>query len=209
MGGPSQQEENLQHEQAAETQQYMAQQSTLYGESQALQATLTPMLEKEISNPTGFSPQEMADLNASNVNMTGAQYANVQKQLNATNASQNMAGLTSGVGAAETAALKSSAAGTVALNAQSTQLANAQLQTQNKNTAQSQLLGLQSGQAGQAISQGGLETNSENAAFGQAKQIQQQNNSDTMSGVLGGLTGAAFGAAGTGVSQIGSGNFGW
>lgn len=178
----------------------MAQQSTLYGQSQALQATLTPMLEAEISNPTGFSPTELADLNASNINTTGAQYANVQKQLNATNASSNMAGLTSGVGAAESAALKGSAAGTVALNAQSTQLANAQLQTQNKNMAQSQLLGMQSGQAGQAISQGSLETQSEGSAFGQASTEQQQS-SQLMNSVLGGLTQAGVGAASAGLGN--------
>src|ERR1700677_1261185 len=194
MGGPSQAEETLQEQQAAEPSSYMSQQSTLFGESQALQQTLTPMLQQEISNPTGFSPQELSDLNASNINTTGAQYANVQKQLNATNASQNMAGLTSGVAAGETASLKSAAAGTVALNAQSTQLANAQLQTQNKNMAQSQLLGMQSGQGSQAISTGSLETQSNNAAFGEADTIQQQNNSSSLGGVLGGLTGAAFGA---------------
>jgi hypothetical protein len=193
VGGPSQAEYSLQESQAAETQSYMAQQSTLYGESQALQATLTPLLEKEISNPTGFSPQELSDLNASNVNTTGAQYANVQKQLNATNASQNMAGLTSGVASAETAALKGSAAGTVALNAQSTQLANAQLQNTNKNIAQSQLLGMQSGMGSQAISQGSLENQSNQNAFGEASTIQQQNSQSGVQGILGGVLGAAAG----------------
>jgi hypothetical protein len=195
MGGPSQQEYNLQQEQAAETKAYVAQQSTLFSESQALQATLTPMLEKEISNPTGFTPQQMADLNANNINTTGAQYANVQKQLNATNASSNMAGLTSGVGAAETAALKGSAASTVSLNAQSTQLANAQLQNTNKNIAQQQLVGMQSGMGSQAISQGSLENQSNQSTFNEANTIQQQNNSDMLNSVLGGAVGAASGAA--------------
>src|SRR5580692_5509602 len=106
MGGPSQSEQQLQQAQAAETQAYMNQQATTYGESQQLLQTLQPMLQAQISNPTGFTPQELADLNASNVNTTGAQYANVQKQLNLANSSENMAGLTSGVAAGETAALK-------------------------------------------------------------------------------------------------------
>jgi hypothetical protein len=208
MSGPSQAEQTLQTEQAAETQQYMSQQSTLYGESQALQATLTPLLESEINNPTGFSPQELADLNASNVNTTGAQYANIQKQLNLSNSSNNMAGLTSGVAAGETAALGSTAAGTVASNAQNTQIANAQLAQQNKTNAQSELLGLQSGESGAAIQTGQVENTSENNAFGQAYQEQQQS-SQLMNGILGGLVQAGMGQAGSGVSMIGSGNFGW
>jgi hypothetical protein len=213
MSGSSAQEEQLQSEQAQETQQYMAQQSTLFSESQALSATLTPLLEAQINNPTGFSPQELAALNASNVNTTGAQYANVQKQLNLANSSNNMAGLTSGVAAGETAALGSAAAGTVATNAQNTQLASAQLAQQKQQTAQSELLGLQSGQAGEAISEGQVENQSENNAFNQAYQIQQQTNSDFLNSMLGGVAGgiasAGVGQLGTAVSTIGSGNFGW
>lgn len=208
MGGPSPEEEQLQSEQAAETQQYMLQQGTLYGESQSLQATLAPLLESEIKNPTGFSAQELADLNASNVNTTGAQYANVQKQLNLVNSSNNMAGLTSGVVAGETAALQGAAAGTVATNSQNTQIANAELQQQNKATAQSELLGLQSGQAGEAISEGQVENQSESNSFNQAYQEQQQS-SQLMNGILGGLVQTGIGVAGSGVSTLGSGNFGW
>jgi hypothetical protein len=208
MSGSSPEEEQLQSEQAAETQQYMMQQGTLYGESQSLQATLAPLLESEIKNPTGFSAQELADLNASNVNTTGAQYANVQKQLNLVNSSNNMAGLTSGVAAGETAALQGAAAGTVATNSQNTQIANAELQQQNKATAQSELLGLQSGQAGEAISEGQVENQSESNSFNQAYQEQQQS-SQLMNGILGGLVQTGMGVAGSGVSTLGSGNFGW
>lgn len=212
MGGPSQAEQELQTEQAAETQQYMQQQGTLYGEQQQLLATLSPLLQQEISNPTGFSPQELADLNASNINTTGAQYANVQKQLNLRNSSANMAGLTSGVAAGETAALQSAAAGTVSSNAENVQLQNAQLQQQNKNTAQSELLALQSGLGGQAVSMGQVENQSESNAFNQAYQEQQQS-SQLMNGILGGLVqagvGAATGEAGTAMSMLGSGNWGW
>ncbi len=212
MPGPSSEEKQLQSEQAAETQQYMAQQSTTFGESQDLLKTLQPMLQAQIANPTGFTPQELADLNASNVNTTGAQYANVQKQLNLTNASNNMAGLTSGVAAGENAALKGEAAGTVATNATNTQLANAQLAQQKQQTAQQDLLSLQSGQGGQAISLGQVENTSENNAFNQASTEQQQS-SQLMNGILGGLVntgiGVATGGLGTAVSQIGSGNFGW
>jgi hypothetical protein len=164
----------------------MQQQSTLYGESQQLQQTLTPLLENEINNPTGFSPQELADLNANNVNVTGAQYANVQKQLDLANTSNNMAGLTSGVAAGETAALKGAAAGTVASNAVNTQIANDTLAEQNKTNAQSELLGLESGSTGAAISEGQVENQSESSAFGQAATEQQQS-SQLMNGILGGL----------------------
>lgn len=208
MGGPSQQEQTLQAEQAQEVSQYMSQQSTLFGESQALQATLTPLLENEINNPTGFSPTELAELNASNVNTTGAQYANVQKQLNLQNASQNMAGLTSGVQSAENAQLKSAAAGTVASNASNIQLQSSQLAQQKAQTAQSELMALQSGEGGEAVSLGNVENQAESSAFGQAEQMQQQS-SQLMTGILGGLVNTGIGEAGTAVSTVGSGNFGW
>ena len=201
MGGPSQAEQTLQKEQAAETQQYMVQQSTLYSESQALQATLTPLLESEINNPTGFTPQELADLNASNVNTTGAQYANVQKQLNLANSSNNMAGLTSGVAAGETAALKGAAAGTVASNATNVQIANAQLAQTNKTNAQSELLGLESGDTGAAISEGQVENQSENQSFNQAYQEQQQS-SQLMNGILGGLVNTGISLGGQALGAV-------
>jgi hypothetical protein len=200
MGGPSQAEQTLQTEQAAQTQQYMAQQSTLFAESQDLQATLKPLLENEINNPTGFTPTELADLNASNVNTTGAQYANVQKQLNLTNASQNMAGLTSGVAAGETAALKGEAAGTVATNATNVQLASDKLATEKSQTAQGELLALQSGQAGQAISLGQVENQSNQTAFNEASTEQQQS-SQLMNGILGGLINTGTQALSAGVGD--------
>jgi hypothetical protein len=186
MGGPSASEQQLQSEQAQETQQYMAQQSQTYAESQALFQTLSPLLENEINNPTGFNAQELAQLNASNVNTTGAQYANVQKQMNLANSSNNMAGLTSGVAAGETSALQGAAAGTVATNANNIQLQSAQLAQEKAQNAQGQLLALQSGQGGEAISLGQVENTSENNAFNQAYQEQQQS-SQLMNGILGGL----------------------
>jgi hypothetical protein len=201
MGGPSQAEQQLQEEQAAETQQYMAQQATTFAESQSLYATLSPLLQKEINNPTGFSAQELADLNASNVNTTGAQYANVQKQLTLANESNNMAGLTSGVAAGETAALGSAAADTVATNATNVQLANAELAQQKQQTAQSELLALQSGQGGEAISLGSVENTSENNAFQQASTMQQQSNQLGMS-ILGGVMGAGSSFLSGGASTL-------
>lgn len=212
MGGPSQSEQNLQQQQAAETTAYMNQQATQFQESQALYQTLAPLLQNEINNPTGFSAQELSQLNASNINTTGAQYANVQKQLNLANSSANMAGLTSGVQAGESAALQGAAAGTVASNASNIQLQSAQLAQQKSAQAQSELMGLQSGQTGAAISTGKNEIGSESSAFNQAYQEQQQS-SQLMNGILGGLTNAAVGAAtgglGTWVSTMGSGNYGW
>lgn len=198
MGGPSQEEKNLQQEQAAQTAQYMQQQSTVFAQSQALQAQLAPLLQSEINNPVGFSATELADLNASNVNTTGAQYANVQKQLNLANSSNNMAGLTSGVQAGENAQLQGMAANTVASNAQNTQLQSAQLAQQKAQTAQSEMLALQSSQGGQAISLGQVENQSQNQAFNQAYQEQQQS-SQLMSGILGGLVNTGLGVATSGI----------
>jgi len=207
LGGPSQAEQTLQQEQAAETQQYMTQQSTLFAENQDLISTLKPLLESEINNPVGFTPQELADLNASNVNTTGAQYANVQKQLNLSNASNNMAGLTSGVAAGESAALKGAAAGTVATNATNVELANANLAQQKSQTAQSELLSLESGTGGQAVSMGQVENQSEQNAFNQAYQEQQQS-SQLMNGILGGLVQAGTSYLSGGLSNIaGGGSF--
>jgi|SRR5271157_1358296 len=212
MGGPSAAETQLQQEQAQETAQYIQQQNTLYSEQQTLLSTLTPLLESEINNPTGFSAEELATLNASNVNTTGAQYANVQKQLNLRNASTNMAGLTSGVAAGETAALQGAAAGTVATNASNIQLTSAELAQQKSQTAQSELLALRSGLGGEAVSMGQVENQSQNQAFQQAYTEQQQS-SQLMQGILGGVINAGIGIGtgelGTAVSTLGSGNFGW
>jgi hypothetical protein len=201
MGGASSAETQLQQEQAQQTAQEIQQQQTQYAESQALYATLAPQLEQMMQNPTGFTAQEMADLNASNVNTTGAQYANVQKQVNLANASNNMAGLTSGVAAGETAALGNAAAGTVATNAQQVQLQNAQLQQQNKQAATSELMALQSGQGGMAIGIGNTENTSENNAFQQASTIQQQNG-QMMNSILGGVMGAGSSFLSGGASAI-------
>ena len=182
MGGPSDTQVNLMHEQAQLVQNEIMQQSQQYAESQYLFNTLQPILLEQRANPTGFSAQELADLNASNVNTTGAQYANVQKQLNLRNSSENMAGLTSGVAAGETAALQSSAAGTVASNASRIQIENAQLAEQKRQSATSELLALQSGQGGMAIGIGNTENRAEQQAYEQANQVNQQQ----------GITGSPF-----------------
>jgi hypothetical protein len=199
VGGPSSAEQELQQEQAAQTKQYMEQQSTLFSQQQDLFQTLSPLLQSEINNPVGFTPQELADLNASNVNTTGAQYANVQKQLNLQNASQNMAGLTSGVAAGERASLQGAAAGTLATNAQNTQIASAELAQQKSQAAQSELMALQSGQGGMAVSMGQVENQSQKQAFDQAYQEQQQS-SQLMNGILGGLVQTGLGIATGGIS---------
>lgn len=204
MGGPSAEEKELQREQAAQTKAYIAQQNTVFSESQDLLKILQPMLEKEIANPAGFTPQELADLNASNINTTGAQYANVQKQLNLANASNNMAGLESGVAAGEKASLMGEAAGTVASNAANTQIANAQLAQQNKQLAQQDLMSLQSGQGGQALSLGQIQTNSNQTAFNEAKTIQQQS-TGLLGGILGGLVNTGLSLATGGLSNLAKG----
>lgn len=207
MGGPSQEERDMQALQAQATRQYLQQQTQLYGEQQELMQFLKPILEQEIQNPTGFSAEEMATLNASNVNTTGAQYANVQKQLNLVNSSRNMAGLTSGVQAAENAGLQSAAAGTVASNASNIQLASAQLAENKRATAQSELLALQSGLGGQAVSMGQVQNQAESQAFQQAYTMQQQS-SQLLSGILGGLVNTGIGFLGGGLSNIlGGGSF--
>jgi len=186
MGGPSSEEKTLQKEQAQQTQQYIAQQSTLFSESQDLMKTLKPVLEAQIANPTGFSAEEMAQLNAANVNTTGAQYENVQKQINLVNANENMKGLTSGVAASEAAGVANLAAGTVASNASNIQTQSEQLAEQKRATAQSELLGLESGTAGNAISTASVENQSQSQAFQQAYQEQQQS-SQLMNTIVGGL----------------------
>lgn len=201
MGGPSASEQELQAEQAAATAQYMHEQTVNYGEQQQLFASLQPLLMNEINNPVGFNATELAELNASNINTTGAQYANVQKQLNLRNASANMAGLTSGVSAAETAALQNAAAGTVATNASNIQLQSAQLAQQKQQTAQAQLEALEANAGGQAVSMGQVENQSENQAFQQAYTMQQQS-SQMLSGILGGLVNAGIGAATGGLGTM-------
>lgn len=178
---------------------YMEQQAQLYGQQQDLLAYLTPLLQQEISNPVGFSAEELANLNASNVNTTGAQYANIQKQLNLANSSRNMAGLTSGVAAGETAALQSAAAGTVATNASNINLASAQLGQQKSQIAQGQLLAMQSGLGGEAISMGQLTNQANKLAFDETV-TRNALSSQLMNGILGGLANAGLGIATGGIS---------
>jgi|HubBroStandDraft_6_1064221.scaffolds.fasta_scaffold02778_6 hypothetical protein len=175
------------HEQATQVGQEIAQQATQFQESQALYSTLAPQLEQMMQNPTGFSAQELADLNATNVNVTGAQYASAQQQTNLVNSSENMAGLTSGVAAGEGAALRSAAAGQVASGATNIRLQNAQLQQQNKQAATSELMALQSGQGQMAIGIGNTENNAEQNAFSQANTVNQQQDALTQSLIGAGL----------------------
>ena len=213
MGGPSASEQQLASEQAQLVQQEIGQQAQQYSNSQALYAVLAPQLQQMMSNPTGFSAQELADLNATNVNVTGSQYANVQKQMNLANSSQNMAGLTSGVAAGESAALQGAAAGQVASGATNIQLQNAQLAQQKQQAATSELLALQSGQGQMAIGIGNTENAAQQNAFQQANTVNQQGafggplGQALLGGVIGGVSNL-MGAAGASVgADVGIGGF--
>lgn len=225
-GGASKEEKAAAAEQKALTQQqaqYTAQlqqqQSQLFQEDQALYNYLAPQLQAQIQNPAGFTAQEMADLTANNINTTGQQFANAQKQVNLQQATQNMAGLPSGVAAQTNAMLQGAAAGQVAQGQGQINLANSELEQQNKQTATAELLGLESGTgglssafAGQSNQGMGVASSSNQAYFNQAQTMATQG-SQFWTGLLGGIVGTGLDALTGGVvggfgSMASGGGFG-
>jgi hypothetical protein len=204
-------ETTLQQQQAQESQALQNDFNKQFGEQQNfVQNFLKPQLESMYLNPTGFGATALADLDANLVNTTGAQAANARQAANASFATNNMAGLPSGVEQAIQSQINSAAGNTVASGKTQIQLANQQYKNQQQMTA---LSGLQNipGMLGAAPQVGGLLTGANQAAFGEAKTIYDQNQAGNFwgnlgQGLLGGAINAGAGILTGGLSNILQGN---
>jgi hypothetical protein len=192
--GPSQAEQQAQQQASMESGQLLADFQTQFAEQQGyLNQFLVPQLQSMFLNPQGFGPTAMADLEASLVNTTGAQAANAKQNSQAAFATNNMAGLPSGVEQAIQSQISSAAGNTVATGTNQINLANQQYKNQQQMTA---LAGLQNvpQMFGMTPGTGGLLTGANQNAFNQANTINQQSIAGDFWGNLGqGLLGGLIG----------------
>jgi glutamate dehydrogenase/leucine dehydrogenase len=166
-----------------------------------LHGFLLPQLEGMVTNPQGFGATAVSDMNAALMNNVATQWGSARQQANQALATQNAAGLPSGVGAVINSQLGSSAAGEVAGGMTNIQLANEQAKLQQQQNALSmvpgtvQLLGALP-QSASAM----LQANQNR--FGQQYQMAQQGSQwmNILGGVLGAGTQAGLAALTGGAS---------
>lgn len=185
-----------------------------FAQQQSLLNFLTPQLESMAKNPQGFGATELAALQSNLINQVGQATTSAQQETNRQFATQNEAGLPSGVKAMTDAQILSSAAGARAGGLTNIALANEQLKTQQQQYALSELSGPVAGltlatPSGAGASLSGLSAasasnqgagNLNNQAFQQATQVQQQGG--LWKNILGGLMGAGLNFATGGLSNI-------
>ena len=141
----------------------------------------------------GFSAQTLAALNTSAIDTTAGNFRNAQQATNNANAARGTgSGLETGTQAQENATIASQAAGQLSTQQQQIQLANQNQAQQNTATAlggYNALAGIQN-----PLGFGGLATQSNQNAFGQANQVQQEKNQE-QADIAGGVAGLAMDAA--------------
>lgn len=125
-----------------ESQFLMNMMQTQFGEMQGVFNYLVNPLKQMITNPQGFGAKALADMNAMAIGTVGTQLANQEKSLQQNFASQNMAGLGSGVQLGLQSYLGSQAAGEEAQALQQIQIANAQAQMQQQQFGVQALMGV-------------------------------------------------------------------
>lgn len=191
---------------AQESQYLMNMMKQQFGEQQnLLNNVLVPQLQQMATNPQGFGAQALAAMRSQTIGTIGTQLAEQQKSLQQQFATQNMAGLGSGVQAALGANLAQGAAGAEASNLQQIAIANAQAQQQQQQFGL-QGLGQASQLLGQAPQSAGLALTGSQASFNQQYQMAQQGGfwsnlargalmaaGTAIAGPLGGMAGSALG----------------
>jgi hypothetical protein len=198
--GPSQEEKNLEAQQAAFTQTLQQDYAQTFAANQeilkTLNATLQPIVEAG-PNQQGFSPEELSALNTQAID-TNAQ--GVQQAMEAAGRQENALGggksfLPSGVNAQINAGIET--AGEMNLSQEELGITGANYATGRQNW-QTALSGEQAVAAGQnPLGYASATTNSNATAFNEANTIQQQSN-QVWSDILGGITGGILG----GVSNL-------
>lgn len=164
---------------------------TQFSEQQnLLTKVMIPQLQGMATNPQGFGAQAMANIRAQTVQTIGSQLATQRQALQQQFATQNMAGLGSGVQAAISAQLGAGAVSEEASALQQQQIANAQLKAQQQQWALG-TLGQIEPQLGAAPQAAGLLSSNLNNQFQQAYTMSQQG------GFWSNLARGALSAAGT------------
>jgi hypothetical protein len=206
--GASQSETTAQQQTAAEAQTLQNDFNVQWGEQQQfMNNLLLPNLRGMYTDPIGFGASAIADLDANLVNTTGIQAANAKQASQAQFGTANMAGLPSGVEQAIQSQIGSAAGNTIAQGSNQIQLANQQYKNQQQMYALSALQQIP-GMLGGAPQVGGLLTGANQASFGMASTIQQQNQAGDFwgnlgQGLLGGLINGAAGVLTGGLTSLG------
>lgn len=188
VSGQEKSAENLTASEAQMLQGWMGKQ---FGEQQGwLNNIIMPQLQQMFTNPQGFGAPALAAMRSKTIGTIGAQLSSQEKNLANQFATQNMAGLGSGVQMAETAGLQSQAAGQEAAGLQNIAIANAQAQMQQQQWAGGALMqGVQ--QLGQVPGSANLALQASGTQFNEAYKMAQQGG--IMQNILGGLAGAGIG----------------
>lgn len=193
-------EKQAQAQSQQESQYLQSMMQTQFKEQQGLlNNVLIPQLTQMAQNPQGFGAQALAAMQSQMINTVGSQLSSQEKSLNNQFATQNMAGLGSGVNVALQAGLAQNAAGTEAGGLNQIAIQNAQLKNQQQQFGLQGLAGATSllGAAPQSAGLG-LQANQNN--FGQSYQIAQQGN--LWQNLLGGVLGAGLNFASGGMSNL-------
>lgn len=176
---------------ASEAQMLQGWMGTQFQEQQnLLNKVLIPQLTQMVTNPQGFGAQALAAMRSQTIGTIGTQLSSEEKNMAQQFATQNMAGLGSGVQMAETYGLQQQAAGQEATGLQNIAIANAQAQQQQR---QFGLQGLANASQllGQAPQSAGLAVQASGTQFNEAYKMAQQGG--LMQNILGGLAGAGIG----------------
>jgi hypothetical protein len=191
--GPNQQEKDAQKQTAAFSKQLQTQFTTEFQQSQDLMTFLTAQLEPMIKDPTGFTPQQMSDLQSNLINNVGSQVASAKQQIQESADTRNEAGMPSGVADMNKALVEGAGVSAEAGGLNTIQLESAQL-AQQKQLAAEQMLGATANTlVSQGSSTGGQTVSSQQNQFQQADTMAQQSTqmwSNLLSGVIG--AGSAF-----------------
>jgi hypothetical protein len=211
MGAGNSTDKSTEQSQANFSQTLQSAFSQQFGANQGVLNFLNGKLTAQANNPQGFSPQMLAAARTGAIQGTAADYSNAQQNVNNQLATRGAGGLPSGVNAQIQGQLSQGAANEESSQLGNINIANAQQQQSNYWNA---INGLQ-GVAAQ-YNPNGYASSATGAANSVAGLTNAYSNSEN-SGFLGGLEsglgkglGAGLsGAAGSGVSDIGSGNYGW
>lgn len=191
----------LEKTQLAMTQTLNANYQTMFAEQQALLKPLQAQLQQMVTNPQGFSPQELAALRTSSTDQTSQQFRNAAVSAATLGAAHGGADLSSGVQAGIEANVAAQGAQAQAGNQQQITLANEEQRQQNywksigglENVAglenPTPVAGAGAGVANSATNAGDLLLKSQQASWG------------NIGGIISGVAGLATG----GISSIAKG----
>lgn len=202
MNKESQQQKDAQAAQTQFTKQLTQIYNTQFGEQQQILKVLTPQLEAMAASPQGVGATEYAALQSGIITGVAQQFQNVAKQEATNFATQNEAGLPSGVEAQVQANLKAAAAGAQTSQLSNLAIQNEQLKQQQQQFALGNLLNLNTTTGSQMGTTGGQAGHGLQEGFQNATTIYNQGS--LWKNILGGIAGAGLGALTGGFSSVGT-----